>query len=141
MMKNAKQSRRTYPSDMTDAQWEVIQPLLPPPSKRGQPMKHTYRELLDAMFYCVRTSCPWRYLPSDYPPWGTVTWWYRKWRIAGVFQQVHDKLVPKVRTAAGREPTPSAAAIDSQSVKTDEKGGPASRATTRARKSKGASAT
>lgn len=132
-------SRRAYPTDLTDAQWRVLEPLLPPAKPGGRPRTTDMRELLNAIFYHLRTGGTWRMLPHDLLPWGTVHYYYRRWRRDGSWQQMHDALYGAVRRAAGRAPTASAAIVDSQSVKTTEKGG--SVATTPARRSPGASAT
>jgi putative transposase len=133
--------RQPYPSDLTDQEWEVIQSVLPQAKggKTGRPRDYPLREIWNAIFYQARTGCQWRYLPHDFPPHGDVWEHFCRWRDAGLIEAVHDALRGKVRTKEGRELTPSAAIIDSQSVKTPQKGGPT--ATTPARRSKGASVT
>ena len=130
--------RRRYPSDTTDAEWAVLEPWVPRPLAGGRSAAHERREVVDAIFYVLRTGCQWRALPHDYPPWGTVWWWFRRWRLDGTWERANAALRERVRTAAGRQPTPSAAILDSQPAKTTEKGGRA--ATTRARRSPAASA-
>jgi len=127
-------TRARYPSDLTEAQWARIAPLLPPAKsgpKGGRPQSVDLREVLNGIFYFLKGCGGWRYLPHDLPAWGTVHYYYRRWRIDGTWQQIHDLLRERVRLAAGREVSPSAAVVDSQSVPTGKKGGLA--VTTKAR--------
>jgi transposase len=110
-------SRRGYPSDLTDAQWALIEPLLPEPSTGGRPEKHPRREIVNAILYVVRSGCPWRYLPADLPPWPTVYWYFTAWEDARVTETLLAELRIKARVQDGRNPQPSAGIIDSQSVK------------------------
>ena len=132
-------ARIAYPSDLTDAQWRLIQKRLPPAKPGGRPRSVDLREVMNGILYLSRTGCSWRQLPHDFPPWGTVHYYYWSFRQQGIWQGIHDALRNKVRTADGRKASPSAAIIDSQSVKTTEKGGP--EGTTRARRSTAASGT
>jgi len=132
-------SRKAYPTDLTDEQWGVIRPLLPGAKPGGRPRGVELREVVNALLYVLRTGCPWRHLPHDLVPWGTAWAYFRRWRDDGTLERLHDGLRAQVRRAAGRDPDPSAGSIDSQSVKTAEKGG--SPATTLARRLRGASAT
>lgn len=116
-------NRRTYPTDLTDAQWRRIEGLIPPCKPGGRPRAHDMREIVDALFYLLRSGCSWRMLPHDMPPWHTVYTYFQQWSKDGTLQAMHAHLRVEVRLAAGREAEPSAAIIDSQSVKTTEKGG------------------
>jgi putative transposase len=124
--------RRPYPSDLSDAEWAILEPLVPAPKPGGRPPVHDRRELVDAVLYVLRTGCQWRHLPHDLPPWGTVWWWFRRWRDDGTWEHINAALRERARVRGGREATPSAAILDSQSAKTTEKGGRA--ATTAARR-------
>src|SRR3954454_6582483 len=132
--------RKPYSTDLTHAQWARIATLIPPAKPGGRRRSVNVREIVNAIVYFVRTGCQWRNLPHDFPPWGTVHYYYRRWRLDGTWEEIHDTLREQVRTEKeGREATPSAAIIDSQSVKTTEKGGLA--VMTRASRSRVASAT
>ena len=131
--------RRASPTDLRDAQWRVLEPLIPPAKAGGRPRTTDMRELLHALFSHRRTGGTWRMLPHDLLPWGTVHYSYRRWRRNGSWQRRHDALAVAVRVAAGRAPTPSAAIVDSQTVKTTKKGGAG--ATTRGSTATAASAT
>jgi transposase len=122
---------RRYPSDTTDAQWAVIDPLLPDPAwlsgRGGRPETYCRRQVVDAIFYVVDNGIKWRALPTDFPPWSTVYNYFAAWAAAGVTQQVLDALRDRVRLAEGRVAVPSAAIVDSQSVKAAETVGRGSR--------------
>ncbi len=106
-----------YPSDLTDDQWALVEPLLPPAGTGGRPEKHSRRAVVDAVLYVVRTGCSWRQLPADFPPWQTVYWYFLRWEKQRVTLRLLDTLRQQIRVADGRDPEPSAGIIDSQSVK------------------------
>ena len=115
------ETRTQYPSDVTDEQWRILGKLLPPRSRRGRkPLDR--RLVINAILYVVRSGCQWRMLPSDFPCWSTVYGIFWKWRREGIWQRIHDALRERVRRAAGKKATPTAAIIDSQSIRTAEGG-------------------
>jgi putative transposase len=116
-------NRKPYPSDLTDEQWAVLEPLLPPPWPGGRPRKTDLRDVVNAIFYRNRNGCTWRALPHDFPPWRTVYNYFQEWRDNGTWQRIHDALRDQTRRRAGRRRVPSAASIDSQSVKGAGAGG------------------
>ena len=117
-MAEQNNTRKSYLSDLTDAEWQEIEPLIPKPkSNRGRKRKHPIREILNAIFYIVRAGCAWRMLPHDLPPWKTVYHYFRPWRKDGTWAYINATLRPELREAEGRDPQPSAAILDSQSVK------------------------
>ena len=117
------QPRRAYPTDLNDKQWSRLAALFALPTcGRGRPRLWAYREIVNAIFYIVRSGEAWRLLPHDFPPWQTVYGYYWRWRNSGLWEQLNAALVPAVRQQAGRQAQPSAAIIDSQSVKTAEGG-------------------
>ncbi len=131
--------RQSYSTDLTDDQWQRLQECLPQAKdgRTGRRRKYPLREVVNALFYQLRTGCPWRDLPHDLPPWDTAYDLFRRWRDNGAIECLHDNLREQARKQQGREATPSAAVLDSQTVKTGEKGGrQAQSATMPTRKSK-----
>ena len=116
-------ARKRYPSDLTDEQWALIEDLIPPAKPGGRPREVSMREVVDAIMYLLRTGCAWRLLPHDFPKWNLVYHYFWRFRREDVWQDIHDLLRDELRVKEGREVSPSAAVIDSQSVKTTEKGG------------------
>jgi putative transposase len=115
--------RKAYQSDLSDAEWSCLEPHLAAPKATGRPKMHATREILNAIFYVVRGGCPWRLLPNDFPPWKTVYHYFRSWRLDGTWERMHSALRERVRVRLKRNPQPSAAIVDSQSVKTTGVGG------------------
>ena len=132
-----------YPSDLRDAQWVRLEPLLKEPRGErhagGRPRKYELRRVVDAMLYVVKTGCQWRQMPANFPPWQSVHQQFRAWRDSGVWERVGKALREQGRKAQGRNATPTVAILDSQSAKTALKGGGG--VTTRAKRSRGASGT
>lgn len=116
--------RRPYPSDLSDTEWALLEPLLTSPQRRGRPPRWPKRRIADAVFYLLRSGCAWRMLPREYPPWQTVYYHFRRWRRSGVLLRAHDRLREAVREAEGKNRDPSGAVLDSQAVKSTGVGGP-----------------
>jgi transposase len=116
--------RKAYPSDLTDAEWEILEPLLPAISPDAVNVVYTRREIVNGILYVLRSGCPWRLVPHDLPAWGTLYDYFRTWRKEGIWDHVQKSLLKQVRHKEGREEEPSAAVIDSQSIKTSAVRGP-----------------
>jgi putative transposase len=127
--------KRSYATDLSDTEWEYLEPHVPPPNNRGRPRVHTTRQILDAIFYVLKSGCPWRLLPCDFPPWETVYCWFRRWRIDGTWESLNAALCERVRGSQGRNVYPSAGIVDSQSAKTTGVGAVSRGATMGARRS------
>jgi putative transposase len=115
--------RKAYPSDLSDAEWLILKPLLPKPKGFGHPQEVDLREILNAIFYVQRTGCQWEMLPHDLPPYTTVYGYFKKWQRKGIWQQIHDSVRHQLRQDLGRSEQSTVAIADSQSVKTTEKKG------------------
>ena len=115
--------RMPYPTDLSDSEWACLEPHLLTPQATGRPRIHSPREILDAIFYVLRSGCPWRLLPHDFPPWKTVFHYFRKWRIDGSWERINRAVRERLRVRLGRNSQPSAGVVDSQSVKTTGVGG------------------
>jgi len=132
-----------YPSDLTDEEWSYIEPLIPPARRGGRRREVNVREVVNGLMYVLSTGCQWRYVPKDFPPKSTLFVYFCRWTETGVLESIHHVLYTKCREKAERNPTPTACIIDSQSVKSAEKGGRAltRMGSTRARSSRARSGT
>ena len=115
--------RRSYSSDLSDGEWQILEPLLPAEKPGGRHRAYSMREIVDAIQYVLRNGCAWRSIPHDLPHWETAYHYFRQWKRDGTWIAIHDHLHAKIRKKMGRDTAPSAAIIDSQSVKSTEKGG------------------
>jgi putative transposase len=137
-------TRKPYPTDLTDAQWDLVAPLLPPekpPLTRGRQRQWSNRELLNGILYHLRVGGAWRTLPHDLPHWNSLYAYFRRWSEDGTLDRLQEHLRAQVRRQAGKQPTPSVVILDSETIKTTDKGGHPSRrtlATTPTRRSKAA---
>jgi putative transposase len=115
--------RKRYPTDLSDAEWKYIEPHLPAPKGLGRPRTHDLREILNAIFYLLKSGCQWRMLPHDFPRWPTVYHYFRRWRMDGTWERINRSLLERLRVRLKRDPQPSAGVVDSQSVKSTAVGG------------------
>ena len=116
-------TRQAYPSDLSDAEWEILQPYIPEPLLGGRPVTYSRREIVNAILYVLRTGCGWEYLPHDLPHWKSVNAYFNEWKRTGLWEAANAALTRESRRREGREDSPSLAIIDTQSVATTEKGG------------------
>src|SRR3712207_398512 len=115
--------RKAYPTDLSDAEWNYIEPHMPAPKGYGRPRTHSLREILNAIFYFLKSGCQWRLLPHDFPRWPTVYWYFRTWRMDGTWERINRSLRERLGVRLKRDPRPSAGVVDSRSAKTTAVGG------------------
>jgi transposase len=115
--------RKPYPTDLSDDEWKYIEPHLPSPKGFGRPRTHDLREILNVVFYLLKSGCPWRLLPHDFPRWPTVYWYFRRWRMDGTWERINRAIRERLRVRLKRDPQPSAGVVGSQSVKSAAVGG------------------
>ncbi len=113
-------TKRIYPSDLTDGEWQYLKRCLPKQKQTGRPPIYARRTIANAIFYVVRTGCAWRYLPQDYPKWKTVYHYFREWRLSGLWKRINKRLRRRLRKRGGKQAQSSAAILDSQSTKTTD---------------------
>jgi putative transposase len=118
-----KKERKAYPSDLRDEEWRILEPLIPPAKEEGRERKYEMREIINGIRYIQRGGCAWRMMPHDLPHWEAVYYYFNLWSKDGTWQRINDQLREQLRVEIGRNQQPSAAIMDSQSVKTTEKGG------------------
>jgi putative transposase len=133
--------RKPYPTDLSDAEWNYIQPHMPAPKGHGRPRVHDLREILNAVFYVLKSGCQWRLLPHDFPRWPTVYHYFREWRIDGTWERINRAIRERLRVRLRRDPQPSAGVVDSQGRSRVPQWVEKSAVTTEARKSKAESVT
>jgi putative transposase len=121
-MEQRTPTRKAYPSDLREGEWAILEPLVPAVKAGGRPARWSRREIVNAILYVVRGGNQWRAMPHDLPPWQTAYGYFRQWRNAGTWETIHSAIRERARRQVGREATPSAAILDSQSVKTSQKG-------------------
>jgi putative transposase len=114
---------RRYPTDLSDEEWRLLEPYLPAPKWRGRPRVHSPSEILNAVFYVLKSGCQWRTLPREFPPWKTVFHYFREWRLDGTWERLNRTIGERLRVRLGPDPQPSASIVDSQSAKTMGVGG------------------
>jgi putative transposase len=115
--------RKLYPTDLSDAEWKCIQPHLPAPTGHGRPRTHSLRDILNAVFYVLKSGCQWRLLPHEFPRWPTVYHYFRKWRMDGTWERINRAIRERLRVRLKRDPQPGAGIVDSQSLKSTAVGG------------------